>query len=229
MVPQNEKPLATTEAAAQGLPGMSHGDTSRSRPVDDTSASPPSALQQLPETFGRYRILKKLGQGGMGAVYLAHDMQLDRQVALKVPRFSAEEGPQAIERFLREARAAATIQHPNLCPVHDVGQIEGIHYMTMAYIEGHLLSEYIRPGKPAPQRQSAAVVRKMALALQEAHARGIVPRLEAHECDAEPARRADHHGFRPGPSGSWRGGRADAGRLGAGHSGLHGARAGAWR
>ncbi|MEI6502088.1 MAG: serine/threonine-protein kinase, partial [Armatimonadota bacterium] len=144
--------------------------------ASDTSPPVPLASTELPETFGRYRILKKLGQGGMGSAYLAHDTQLDRQVAIKVPHFSAQEDPQVVERFLREARAAATIQHPNLCPVYDAGQIDGIHYMTMGYIEGHSLSEFVRPGKPVDERKAAAVVCKLALALQEAHARGIIHR-----------------------------------------------------
>jgi HEAT repeat protein len=137
---------------------------------------PPALPPELPEQFGRYRILKKLGQGGMGAVYLAHDSQLDRKVALKVPRFRPEDGPEMLERFSREARAAATLSHPNICPVHDVGEINGIHYATMAYIEGLPLSDLIQPGKPLPQRPVAAIVRKLALTLEEAHQRGIIHR-----------------------------------------------------
>jgi serine/threonine protein kinase len=130
----------------------------------------------LPEQFGRYRILRPLGQGGMGSVYLAHDTQLDRPVALKVPHFQPEDGPQVRERFFREARAAATLAHPNLCPVHDVGEINGTPYLTMAYIEGQPLSHLLRDGQPWPQRLAAKVVRKLALALQEAHARGVIHR-----------------------------------------------------
>src|SRR5438067_2470720 len=102
----------------------------------------------LPEQFGRYRILGKLGHGGMGAVYLAQDTVLGRQVALKVPHFGADESPQVIERFYREARVAAGIEHPNLCAVHDVGQIEGIHYLTMPFIEGTPLSRLIDSDHP---------------------------------------------------------------------------------
>lgn len=151
-------------------------DTSQTGPSADTLPPAPKTPHDVPERFGRYHIVKKLGAGGMGSVYLAHDTQLDRQVALKVPHFSGTEGQQAVERFLREARAAATIQHANLCPVFDAGQIGGVHYMTMAYVDGHLLSEYIRPGKPAAERKAALVVRTAALALHEAHARGIVHR-----------------------------------------------------
>ena len=112
----------------------------------------------------------------MGAVYLAHDTQLDRKVALKIPRFSAKKKDEIVARFFREARAAATIRHPNVCPVYDVGEIDGIYYLTMAYIQGRTLSEFIRPEKPLPERQVAAVVSKLALALQEAHDCGVVHR-----------------------------------------------------
>src|SRR5438309_12043486 len=92
--------------------------------------------QELPEQFGRYRILKKLGQGGMGAVYLAEDGKLRRQVALKVPHLTADGGDVLLERFQHEARLAAGIDHPNFCAVHDVDEINGVHFFTMAYIEG---------------------------------------------------------------------------------------------
>jgi predicted Ser/Thr protein kinase len=131
---------------------------------------------ELPEQFGRYRILKKLGQGGMGAVYLAHDTQLDRQVALKVPNFGPEAGPEALARFHREAKSAATLHHPNLCPVYDVGEHQGVHFLTMAFIEGKQLSEYIKDGKGLAPRQAATLVRTLALALMEAHAKGVIHR-----------------------------------------------------
>src|SRR5688572_9555488 len=91
------------------------------------------------DTFGRYRILKTLGEGAMGSVYLATDTQLQRKVALKIPKINAKEQQRFIDRFLREARAAATLTHPNICPVFDVGEIEGEHFITMAYIQGHSL------------------------------------------------------------------------------------------
>jgi hypothetical protein len=151
-------------------------DTSRAGPTAETLAPEPQPGKTLPDTFGRYRIIRKLGQGGMGAVYLAHDTQLDRQVALKVPNFAASERGEMVERFLREARAMATIRHPNLCPVYDVGEIDGMQYLTMAYIEGRLLSEFVRPDQPPSERQTATLIRKLALALQEMHTRGIVHR-----------------------------------------------------
>ncbi|HEV3118281.1 MAG TPA: serine/threonine-protein kinase, partial [Gemmataceae bacterium] len=142
--------------------------------------APPAAAHTegaaLPEQFGRYRMLKTLGEGGMGSVYLAHDTQLDRQVALKVPHFRPEDGRSALERFKREARAAAALIHPNICPVYDVGETNGMPYLTMGFIEGRTLAELLRNGKTFTQRQIAFAVRKVALALQEAHQRGIVHR-----------------------------------------------------
>jgi serine/threonine protein kinase len=145
--------------------------------VGATPAEAASAFGRLPAPFGRYRLLKVLGQGGMGTVYLAGDPQLDRLVALKVPRFAADDDPEARGRFFREARAAATLRHAHICPVYDVGVVDGVHYLTMAYIEGRPLSDLVGPGrKPLPVRGVVALVRKLALALEEAHRQRVVHR-----------------------------------------------------
>jgi serine/threonine protein kinase len=128
------------------------------------------------DTFGRYRIARTLGEGAMGSVYLAHDTQLDRKVALKIPKFDARSESKHIDRFLREARSAATLNHPNICPVFDVGEIDGTHFMTMAYIAGHTLQDFVNPEKPQRDRNVANVVRKIAVALHEAHINGLVHR-----------------------------------------------------
>ncbi|MCI0459067.1 MAG: hypothetical protein L0Z62_19090, partial [Gemmataceae bacterium] len=98
---------------------------------DNPSAGPPPQLQ-----VGRYNILKELGRGAMGTVYLAEDPSLQRRVALKIPHFQQGDNPDLLERFYREARSAATLDHPNICPVYDVGQHGGRPYLTMAFIEG---------------------------------------------------------------------------------------------
>ncbi len=144
--------------------------------VSTPSLSDSSNRTSLPEQFGRYRILKQLGKGGMGSVYLAHDTELDRKVALKVPHFTEAEGKNVRDRFYREARSAATLHHANICPVYDVGEMDGTLYLTMAYIEGESLSRFVDPNKPLTQRQVATLVRKLALALQEAHSRGVIHR-----------------------------------------------------
>ncbi len=145
-------------------------DTKRSSP---TSAGEPFA--SLPAEFGRYQVLRLLGRGGMGAVYLAEDSQLGRQVALKLPHFDDSE-TQRVERFVREAKAAAGLMHPNICPVFDAGQVSGRPFITMAYIEGKSLEESINPDEPMDPRRAAEVTRTLATALHEAHERGIVHR-----------------------------------------------------
>jgi hypothetical protein len=129
----------------------------------------------LPAPFGRYRLLKLLGEGGMGRVYLAHDSQLDRPVALKVPLFGPDDAPALLERFYREARAAATVLHANVCPVYDVGQVDGVPYLTMAFIEGRPLGQFAAQ-RPLTPKQATFLVRKLALALAEAHKRGVIHR-----------------------------------------------------
>jgi predicted Ser/Thr protein kinase len=135
----------------------------------------------LPTRLGRYNLLQLLGKGGMGAVYLARDTQLERQVALKLPHFNPKDGPEILERFQREARAAAKLHHPGICSMFDVGVIDGVHYLTMSYIEGKPLRELVKDGKPLPPLQAAAIVQQVALAMQHAHDRGIIHRdLKPH-------------------------------------------------
>src|SRR5207249_6958090 len=110
-------PQALTEMEASTLPPR---DTS----APDTVHEPLGEVlpgDGFPRMFGRYRLEKQLGQGGMGSVYLARDTQLDRLVALKIPRFGPDDGPKVRDRFLHEARAAAALQHASICPLHDVG------------------------------------------------------------------------------------------------------------
>jgi len=142
---------------------------------NDTLAASADLEERLPQEFGRYRVLERLGQGAMGTVYLAHDSQLDRQVALKIPKTTVDD-PKYLDRFYREARAAAALRHPNICPVYDVGETEGTCYLAMAYISGKPLSSFVGSGEKMPQREVASVIRKLARALSAAHARGIVHR-----------------------------------------------------
>ena len=128
----------------------------------------------LPHEFGRYRVQKQLGGGGMGAVFLVVNTELQREEALKVPHFDAADDPEVHERFLREARAAAGLDHPNLCPVYDVGVLDGIYYLTMRHLKGKLLSDHT--GTPQPPRKSVEIVAKLAQALSAAHAKGVIHR-----------------------------------------------------
>src|SRR5260370_11944312 len=140
------------------------------------SGRPANGPIPVPERFGRYRIVRELGRGAMGAVFLAHDAQLDRTVALKVPLFTAADGPEMRQRFHTEARAAATIEHPHVCPVYDVCEINGTPYLTMAYPQGQPLAQLVERAAPLPERQAVVLVRQLTGPLQPAHERGIIHR-----------------------------------------------------
>jgi len=144
--------------------------------LPDPDPEPEPEPDSMGETFGRYRIVRKLGEGTMGTVYLAGDPQLDRQVALKIPKFKRDDNSEGIERFYREARIAAGLRSANICPVYDVGDVGGVHYISMAYIEGRLLSDIIVEHKRLRTRVAAMLVRTLATALHDAHLQGIVHR-----------------------------------------------------
>lgn len=129
---------------------------------------------QFPSNFGRYKLLKILGEGGMGLVYLAHDARLDRQVAIKIPKLGRSS--QKSERFEREARAMANLRHPNICPVYDVGVIDGTPFLTMAYVAGETLADYLAKRPRLSDRKVATWIFKLAHALQAAHSNGVIHR-----------------------------------------------------
>jgi beta-lactam-binding protein with PASTA domain/predicted Ser/Thr protein kinase len=124
---------------------------------------------------GRYRVLRKLGTGGMANVYLAEDEELGRQVAIKVldHRHAADE--QFIERFRREAKSAAGLSHPNIVSIYDRGETDGTYYIAMEYIDGENLKDVVRRG-PASVREAIGYVRQVLAALRLAHRRGLVHR-----------------------------------------------------
>ena len=126
--------------------------------------------------LGKYQLQAEIGRGGMGAVYRGHDPQLDRLVAIKVLAPGLAWREEFVERFLREARAAARLNHPNIVVIHDVGQEGGWYYYAMEYLKGQALLEIIRRRGPLSVGQTLAVVRPLAKALDYAHARGLVHR-----------------------------------------------------
>lgn len=155
----------------------------------DTTRDKKIPAGALEKSFGRYQILETLGTGAMGAVYLAHDETLDREVAIKVPKFLAGSEDKLVKRFYREARSAAVLSHPNICAIYDVGEIGGTHYIAMQYVAGHSLADYVDSARRQPQDQVAIVARKIALAMHEAHSLDLVHR------DLKPANiMIDHRG-----------------------------------
>jgi serine/threonine protein kinase len=127
------------------------------------------------QTISHYRVLRKLGKGGMGVVYEAEDTRLGRHVAIKILSENFSSNPAAIERFQREACTASSLNHPNLCTVHDVGEHDGRHFIVMELLEGRCLRQAILSG-PLPQEQTIALAIQIADGLEAAHKRGIVHR-----------------------------------------------------
>jgi len=126
-------------------------------------------------TLGHFRITEKLGEGGMGEVYLAMDTRLDRRVALKVLPEEVASDPDRRSRFETEARAASAINHPNITAIYDVGETDGTHYIVMEHIDGDNLSARMA-SKPMDEGEIVRVGRKVAEALAEAHSAGITHR-----------------------------------------------------
>lgn len=148
------------------------------RPQADTLghiAGHPNDLR-IPQQLGRYRIVRKLGQGAMGSVFLANDEQLRRKVALKVPRGDVQRDAELRVRFEREARAVAALDHPNICRVHDIGEFEGIHYICMGYIEGCSLERFAVAESGLGEQRIAELMLKLAKALGAAHEAGFIHR-----------------------------------------------------
>ena len=169
------------------IPDTKEQSASLSSDRDETRPNAPRAAPNTPNfgppaaedevgTLGPYRIVKELGRGGMGAVYLAIDTRLDRKLALKImlPEFAA--GRSARERFLREARAAAKINHDNVVTVYEADERDGIPYITMQFLQGFPLDAFLKSNGAPPLPHVIRIARETALGLAAAHALGLVHR-----------------------------------------------------
>jgi serine/threonine-protein kinase len=136
-----------------------------------------SGSAAVPLNVGRFEVRGELGAGAFGRVYRAWDPNLQREVAVKVPQPGALRTAGDRDRFLKEARAAATISHPNVCPIHEVGEADGRPYIVMPLVPGHTLAAALKKRtEPLPEKQTALIVRKLALALDAAHKKGVIHR-----------------------------------------------------
>jgi phosphate ABC transporter phosphate-binding protein len=165
--------------------------TAQSDGSDKPKSGPPTARNSSSDTIGRlgrYEIRSILGEGAFGRVYLASDPQLKRLVAIKVPKpdgFTAD----LRERFVREARAVATVHHPNVCPVYDVGDEGDLPFIVMHYLAGTTLAAFLEGGKALPPLHAIALTQKLAQGVAAAHAQGITHRdLKPQNVLFDPAR-----------------------------------------
>jgi hypothetical protein len=162
----DDRPQATAPGEAETLPRV--GGAAGPTPANDA----PPELQHHP----RYRVLKLLGQGGMGAVYLAEHLVMGRRIALKTINTRFLISPDAVARFHREVQAAAKLTHANVVAAYDAEQAGDLHFLVMEYVDGLSVAEYARRKGPLPAGQACAVCGQAALGLQHAHEQGLVHR-----------------------------------------------------
>jgi serine/threonine protein kinase len=177
---QGQEPAA--DKYDSSVPAMSmQSDDATPQLLRDAPTIPPDALPAVlphddPSTIGRYRVIRKLGQGGFGRVYLAHDDELHRSVAIKLPTPERISRPQDIEAYLSEARVLASLDHPHIVPVYDVGRTDDGHcYIVSKFVEGNDLANLMRTTRLSCE-QAAELVATVAEALHYAHTRKLVHR-----------------------------------------------------
>ena len=162
-MPTIDSPSASNRSFARG--SVSDRSSSRLR-------SGPRIGHLTGKRFGRYEIRRLVATGGMGVVYEARDTELNRIVALKIPRKDVTQDRTALARFVNEARAAAVIRHPHVCPIFDVGEVDGQQFLTMPLVEGVSLSAWLEQRTVSPG-DAAEIIRKLASAVQAVHDAGI--------------------------------------------------------
>jgi serine/threonine protein kinase len=138
-------------------------------------ARKPGKRVGMPKKIGQYQIVTELGRGGMGVVYLARQPSLNRHVALKVLNINLAADPDDAARFKSEAKLAASLQHPNIVQIYEVGEQDGYAFMALEYIEGGTLHDFLSSHELGP-RQAAALVEALAGAMQHAHGIGVIHR-----------------------------------------------------
>ena len=129
----------------------------------------------------RYEIVSLIGGGGMSYVYLAHDIILGRDVAIKILRYDFTNEEELHRRFQREALSATSLTHPNIVSVYDVGEDRDMHYIVMEYIKGKTLKQYIQEFSPLSPAKSVQIMKQLTSAIAQAHENGIIHRDINHK------------------------------------------------
>ena len=124
----------------------------------------------------RYRLLRQLGQGGMGTIYLAEHLLMRRLVAIKLIRAGYLDNAQLVQRFRQEVEAAAQLSHPHIVTAHDTDEVAGIHFLVMEFVEGESLDHLLTRKGPLPLHEACAYIYQAALGLEFAHGKGMVHR-----------------------------------------------------
>ncbi|HID24623.1 MAG TPA: serine/threonine protein kinase, partial [Planctomycetaceae bacterium] len=146
------------------------------QPAKARRASVKSPLPGECKTLGKYQIIRKIGAGGMGAVYLAKDIELKRTVALKVLPKERAQNPILVKRFRSEARTAAQLKHDNIATIYEAGEADGYLYIALEYVDGIDVHDLVQKRGVIPVRRSIEIIKQVARALQHAHERGVVHR-----------------------------------------------------
>jgi serine/threonine protein kinase len=147
------------------------GSTFRLDPTATTAWSPPEGQRKL----GKFELIDAVGFGAFGTVFKAHDPELDRIVAIKVPRSGNLATREDLQRFVREARSVARLRHPSIVPVYEVGQADSMPYLVSEFVQGMTLADLLTARRPSPEK-AAALLAEVADALQYAHDHGVVHR-----------------------------------------------------
>lgn len=169
-------PAADSDAPAASLPPAADGASAPGVAPEGTLAAAPSSLEGGARIGDRYEIVRLLGRGGMGAVYLARDHALGRDVALKVVAAHLASDPAVTARFKREIQLSSLVTHPNVLRVFDLGEADGLKFLTMQYIDGETLADLLRREGPLPIARTLEIFRRMCEGLGAAHAQGVLHR-----------------------------------------------------
>ena len=146
-------------------------------PTSAGSSSKPTSLLSLASALeGRYQVLSELGRGGMGIVYQAYDKQLKEQVAIKLLSPLLSTDPEALERLTREVSLARRVTHPNVIRIHDISEVNGLHYVSMEYFAGGNLKEHLKRSGPLSLLSAYQILSQMCDGLEAAHSQGVVHR-----------------------------------------------------